>query len=356
MCVIIKINDVDSNIHEGLYDLPYSKNNLRIEYIGLSFLSGGDVRYQYRLLNTSTEWQTTTNTSIELRSLSPGKYIFEVCVLDKFGNRSLDVARVRFDIRPAYYQTIWFWVLIFIFALGIGYYFIRRRFEQRRKMYEREQELNMKIIELEQQALKAQMNPYFIFNCLASIQHFVNKEQPEAANRYLSNFAKLIRKTLDLSGEQYISLDKEVDYLENYVQMEKLRFQDKFSYTITVGENIDEYNIMIPPMLIQPIVENAIRHGLRYKENNDGMLKISFESSEKGLICTVEDNGIGRKRSRELKSALHIEYQSKGTLLTESRINAINMLNDRKISMEANDLLDANQDVAGTIVRITFEQ
>jgi hypothetical protein len=225
----IRINDRDSVIHDDEYHLNYLQNNLKIEYVGVSPPSSGYLRYQYRLLGAGNDrWQTTANSSIEFRSLSPGSYIFEAVVLDKFGNKSQSVARVRFQITPAFYMTIWFWVLVMVLVLAAGFYIIRARFRRQQRQFEKEQGLNNKIIELEQQALKAQMNPHFIFNCLTSVQHFVNKEDLYSANMYLSNFAKLIRKTLDLSGEQYISLDKEVAYLQNYVQLEKMRFQEKF--------------------------------------------------------------------------------------------------------------------------------
>lgn len=223
-----RVNDADSMIHDGEYELTYKQNNLQIEYIGVSFQSSGYMRYQYRLVGSSDVWQTTDRTSIDLRSISPGIYTFEVAVLDKFGNRSKHIAQVRFRIMPAFYMTIWFWSLMFIIIMAGGFYLIRYTFKRRQAQYEKEQSYNAKIINLEQQALKAQMNPHFIFNCLAAIQHYVNKEDIYSANMYLSNFAKLIRKTLDLSGEQYITLDKEVAYLENYIQLEKMRFQDKF--------------------------------------------------------------------------------------------------------------------------------
>jgi LytS/YehU family sensor histidine kinase len=233
---------------------------------------------------------------------------------------------------------------------------IRAIFERRKLQYEKEQSYTNKIVDLEQQALKAQMNPHFIFNCLTAIQHFVNKEDVYSANMYLSSFAKLIRKTLDLSGEQYISLDKEVGYLKNYIQLEKMRFQDQFNYVITVAEGIDVFSVVIPPMLLQPIIENAIRHGLRYKEINEGMLTVDFTMNGNVLICQIDDNGIGIQRSRELKTTSHVEYQSKGMKLTESRINAINMISSKTISMEVKDKYDAKGNAMGTLVIIKFEQ
>ena len=200
------------------------------------------------------------------------------------------------------------------------------------------------------------MNPHFIFNCLTAIQHYVNKEDVYSANMYLSNFAKLIRKTLDLSGEQYITLDKEIAYLENYVELEKMRFQDKFQCYINVGTGVNVFTAMIPPMLLQPFIENAIRHGLRYKEDNEGELDVDFNMEGTTLVCRINDNGIGIKKSKQLKSNTHVEYQSKGMRLTESRINAINMISPKKIRMEVKDKLDDLGNPIGTMVVIYFEQ
>ena len=346
----VRINDADSLIHEGEYNLSYRQNNLKIEYIGVILPSAGYIRYQYRLLGSGNDkWVTTTNTSIEFRSLSFGNYVFEVVVLDKFGNRSKQIARVKFKVRKAFYMTFWFWSVIIVLILTSGFYVIRYRFR-------RQQAIKSKIIDLEQQALKAQMNPHFIFNCLTAIQHFVNKEDVYSANMYLSNFAKLIRKTLDLSGEQYITLDKEVAYLDNYIQLEKMRFQDQFNYSIKVDADVDSYTALVPPMLLQPIIENAIRHGLRYKDNNNGLLNISFARQDNIIICSIDDNGIGIKRSKELKTKAHVEYQSKGMKLTESRIAAINMISSRKITMEVKDKYDDTGNPIGTLVVIKFEQ
>ena len=354
----LRINDQDSSIHKGRYELSYSQNDLKIEYVGVLQPVAGDIRYQYRLLGSGNDrWETTGNTSIDFRSLSPGVYTFQVVALDKFGNRSTALASIQFRISQVFYKTIWFWAVMFIVVLGLGFYLIRRRFRIRQRQFEKEQSLNHKIIELEQQALKAQMNPHFIFNCLTAVQHFVNREDLYSANMYLSNFAKLIRKTLDLSGEQYISLDKEVAYLNNYIQLEKMRFQDKFEYTVTVAADIDEYSMQVPPMLLQPIIENAIRHGLRNKDTDTGgMLRIDFIMNGNKLVCTIDDNGVGMKKAAELKTTTHVEYQSKGMKLTMARIQAINMMSEKKITIEIVDKYDDNNEASGTLFILSFEQ
>ncbi len=353
----VRVNDKDSLIHDGMYQLSHDQNNIRIEYVAVCLPSADNIRYEYRLLGSGSDrWTTTSNTSIDFRSLSSGTYTFEVVVLDKFGVLSKSVARIRFKITPAFYTTWWFMVLVMITILTIGFLIIRSRFRRQQQRYEREQSLQNKIIDLEQQALKAQMNPHFIFNCLTAVQHFVNSEDMYSANMYLSNFARLIRKTLDLSGEQYVSLDTEIAYLRDYIQMECLRFGDKFVYQIEVAENVDTFEVQLPPMLLQPIVENAIRHGLRNLEEKAGLLLISFTMRGNTLYCTVDDNGIGRAKARELKTTMHVEYQSKGMSLTEMRIHAINQISDKKIHMEVKDKYDDNNRPDGTLFILTIEQ
>ncbi len=353
----VRIHDEDSTIHESMYDLRHDQNDLKIEYVAVALPSAADLRYQYRLLGSGNEaWTTTTNRSVDFRSLSPGTYQFEVAVLDKYGNRSASVARIHFRIRPAFYTTVWFWATIMISILIIGFLLIRDRFLRQRRRYEFEQSLHNKIIDLEQQALKAQMNPHFIFNCLTAVQHFVNQEDMYAANMYLSNFARLIRKTLDLSGEQYIALDEEIAYLSDYIRMENLRFGDKFIYEIQVADDVDTFEIQVPPMLLQPIIENAIRHGLRNREGNDGRLLLSFVIKDSTLYCSVDDNGIGREKARQLKTTMHVEYQSKGMSLTEMRIQAINQISDKKIRMEVKDKYGDNNQPEGTLFILAFEQ
>ncbi|MBS1619165.1 MAG: histidine kinase [Bacteroidetes bacterium] len=352
----VRIMDHDSAIHETPYVLDHTQNDLRIDYIGVSMPTGDNLTYQYRLLGAGNDaWTTTTNTSIEFRSLSAGEYTFEVAVLDKFGQRSASVGRVRFRISPAFYTTWWFWAIIMITILVIGFLIIRDRFRRQQQRFEKEQSLHNKIIELEQQALKAQMNPHFIFNCLTAVQHFVNSEDMYSANMYLSNFARLIRKTLDLSGEQYITLDQEIAYLQDYVQMEHLRFGDKFTWQIDLADDVDSFEVQVPPMLLQPIVENAIRHGLRNIQDRTGLLRISFAMHDRVLHCIVEDDGIGRQKAKELKSSMHVEYQSKGMSLTEMRIQAINQISDKKISIEIVDKYE-EASTTGTIVKLLIAQ
>ena len=210
------------------------------------------------------------------------------------------------------------------------------------------------IFELEQKQLRAQMNPHFIFNCLNSIQHFVVQNDVLNANKYLTDFASLMRKTLELSEGGTITLHKEIDYLNNYLLLEQMRFENKFSYEIKCDDSIETNSIEIPPMIIQPFVENAIRHGLRYLDGNTGKLKINFSKQDEIIICEVDDNGIGREKSQQLKSLSHIEYQSRGMELTQKRLELISKVTNSDFKIMVTDKKDNQGKSIGTKVTIKF--
>jgi LytS/YehU family sensor histidine kinase len=201
-------------------------------------------------------------------------------------------------------------------------------------------------------ALRAQMNPHFIFNCLNSIQNFIINNNLEATNQYLTEFAYLIRQTLDNSDKGAISVNNETKYLTRYLELEKMRFGHSFDYSIEIDPHLDADSTRIPTMMLQPYVENCIRHGIRHKREGSGLVAIKFLQKKSGLLCIVEDNGIGREKAHELKSYKHVEYQSKGMSLTADRINILNRQHAEDITIEVTDLKDEAQHARGTRVAI----
>jgi LytS/YehU family sensor histidine kinase len=198
------------------------------------------------------------------------------------------------------------------------------------------------------------MNPHFIFNCLNSIQQYIFDQEVLAANKYLTGFARLIRSTLHNSSKAFITLADEVEYLSTYLSLEKGRFKDKMDYVIDIDPAIDPDLFIIPPMLIQPFVENAMRHGLRHKTTGKGYIHISFSLSGNQLLVTIEDNGIGRKKAAAYKTKEHIEYQSRGMSLTTDRIKMMNVKYNDSIQINVLDLEDASGQPAGTRVVMDF--
>ena len=220
-------------------------------------------------------------------------------------------------------------------------------FFQRKRMY-----AEQKSVLMEQRLLRAQMNPHFLFNSLASIQNYIINEKTDQATLYLSRFSQLVRNVLDNSAEEYVSLENEVDAIQNYLELQKVRYAGKFDYRMTVDERIDPESTLIPPMLAQPFIENAIEHGIKHKETR-GNIDIRF-LLEDGLIrFEVEDDGVGRNRAREIESRQQRNHRSMSTAITRDRLLAMNKkLKRKKIRMEIIDLKDEAGVGCGT--RVTF--
>ncbi|HVU96484.1 MAG TPA: histidine kinase [Puia sp.] len=333
--------------------IPYTDRFLRVEFAGISYRSVGGIRYRYRLLGLDTVWRTTPESWLEYQSLPSGSYELQIQAENKFGRQS-GIRSLAFEVATPWWQTIWFQVLIFLSAVAVTWLIISLRIRQIRKREKEREKLSHKVMELEQMALKAQMNPHFIFNCLNSIQQYVFDQDVFAVNKYLTGFSKLIRATLHNSSRELILLSEEVSYLSGYLSLEKLRFKEKMDYWIEVDPALQGAAFLVPPMLIQPYVENSMRHGLRHKTTGRGIIHVRFRHAGTRLSVAVEDNGIGRKAAAALKTREHIEYQSKGMSLTADRIRIINARYGEAIHVEVIDLEDDAGIPVGTRVVIDF--
>lgn len=214
-------------------------------------------------------------------------------------------------------------------------------------------EFARQIAESEMSALRAQMNPHFIFNVLNSINRYIMLNDSEVASRYLTQFARLIRLVLENSKTAKVSLEADMEALRLYINMEKLRFLDKFDYVIEVDDDIDQQFTQIPPLLIQPYVENAIWHGLMQKENG-GLLTIRLKAQDEHvLLVSIEDNGIGRMHSALLKSKTAVSHKSHGLQMTKDRIAIVNRLYGIQTEVAIEDLMNGNTPL-GTRVTLTI--
>lgn len=202
------------------------------------------------------------------------------------------------------------------------------------------------------QSLRVQMNPHFIFNSLNSVNNFIARNDERSANKYLSDFSKLMRTVLKNSDHDFVELSTELDTLKIYLELEHFRFGDKFDYRLTLSDEIEPDSVKVPPMLIQPFIENAIWHGLRYKEEK-GILEITFFNRDEKLYCTIYDNGIGRKKSGALKTEHQKSYQSTGIKNTRERIDILNKLHGTRLGIEITDLMEQDEP-AGTLVKISI--
>jgi len=212
-------------------------------------------------------------------------------------------------------------------------------------------QLKLEQVQSELTALKSQMNPHFIFNVLNSIQELYTLGDKHQANIQMGNFARLTRKILEVSGKQVIDMDEEIEILTTYLNLESMRFETDFSYTIEIPENAEE--LYIPPMLIQPFIENSIKHGLLHKKG-EKKLEISFEinANDDILICRIADNGIGRKASEEINKQRHKLHQSFAASATEKRLQLLNMGKTKNIAVSYEDLTDSLGTAAGTSVTL----
>ncbi len=314
----ILVNQISTT--ERVFD--HTRNNLMILYKSLNIPLLGEIGYRYRIIGT--EWNYTKETSAFFVNLVPGYYKFEVQASNEDGEWSESMA-YSFTINPPWHQTWWFRVFAIGSILFIGYSIVKNRFKQIRH----ESMVKEEISNLERSALQAQMEPHFIFNCLNSIQNYIMKNDKESAMEYLSRFAHLVRQTLNASVGSTITLKDEVSMLENYLKLEQLRFKNGFKYRIIVSDDINANNISIPPLLIQPFVENSVLHGMT-NNHEDGLIEVEFSSSNDFLEVSIKDNGKGEK------SNIKKTNKSLGMDITSKRLKHINNSTSEKYQISRN--------------------
>ena len=334
------------------YILPYYKNHITIHYTGISFKSLGNLTYKYRFIqngDTTVKWDITTDRQITFPYLPSGDYTFQVYAFNKDNIRSKAPATIHFIIETPFWKKWWFYTTIFILIVLIIVLF----FLYRLKNIKRQNDLSQRANDYLLLALSRQMNPHFIYNSLNSIQNYILKNDRIQASEYLSKFASLMRSILQNSSFNFITIKEEIDALVKYMDLESIRFTNKFNYKITIDPHIDSSKCTIPPLLLQPFIENAILHGLLPKEDC-GEIKINIEKKNNYVYCTIEDNGIGRKKAAELNKA-HPGHKSLGIQITQNRINLINSLQSNSFNIDYVDLYDKNNGEAiGTKVIIIW--
>lgn len=349
----VQIGQDQSYYDTSHFLLKHNYEQLRFDYSGIAYKSSGDIVYHYRMVGLNDEWQTTASNFLTYPSLPSGKYTLEIYAVNKFGAKSNKLS-IPFGVKKLFRETLWFQLLLLLLLIAAVWLFILIRGQWIRRRQKARTLTTERIAELEQMALKAQMNPHFIFNCLNSIQQFVLEKDFEGVNKFITDFAKLIRKTLDTSAKKEISLQDELDYISTYLRLEKARLEDKFSFQIYTAANVNPAEYFIPPMILQPCLENSIRHGVRLRPDNLGMINVNIRRDADFLYCIIEDNGVGRSMAREYRSTSHIEYQSKGMDLTLNRIELLSLTSKKKAKVRWEDILNDAGEVDGTRVTIQF--
>lgn len=319
----------------------YNQNNLEFRFIALNYRQGNQIPYRYRLKQEGN-WQYTENRSVNFSSLSPEDYVFEVQAQNEDDFWS-DSTYYEFSVLPAWWMTLWFRFLVLLVLSGIAAFLFINRLRQIKK----EGEIQQQLTDLERSALQAQMNPHFIFNSLNSIQNFILQNDKKKAVEFLSRFAKLVRHNLDVSRSGKVPLEQEVTMLENYLSLERERFNHSFDYDIFVDPTLKDDYVEFPPMLVQPFVENAILHGMAGRQAG-GIVEIDFSPEDNNLLVKVTDNGSGYPHKQKEKTGF--QHKSAGMSITQKRLE---MLGARKENaIQVRELQNEKGDIKGTEVRI----
>lgn len=343
------VNSEEREVEKNL-NLPHDENFIKIHFEGLNYRSLGEVEYQYRLLGVDTNWVTTTLRSVQYPTLQADEYTFEVKAKNEDGFWSKPEV-ISFTINPPFWTTWWFISLEILLGIGI----VSVMFWYREKQNQLKLESEKRMVELELKALRSQMNPHFIFNTLNAIQNAIYSLDKKVAVGYVSKFGKLIRIVLESSKYAKIDLDLEIEMLTHYIDLEAIRFSGKFQYNIEVDPILKEDSYLIPTMMIQPFIENSILHGLLPQKGDNLSLTIAFRlRDEETLICTIEDNGIGRGASAKLNQLKNLNKQSMGVDITDQRLNLYSKDESHDFSYQIIDLEDDDKNALGTRVQLIF--
>ncbi|HEU4858455.1 MAG TPA: histidine kinase [Chitinophagaceae bacterium] len=338
-------NDTTLLFPEKTIKLKYFENDIRIHYSALNFDDHLLNRYAYRI--NGKEWvQLGDENSIYFSNLSPGSYDLEVKYYLASDPDNQSIRTLSLIVAAPFWQQRWFMAVAAGLAIAILIFFYRRKISGIRQ----KASIDKQIAEYEIKALHAQMNPHFIFNCLNSIREMILNNENQQASHYLSKFAQLIRITLNQSSKQFITLESTIDYLERYIEMEKIR-NNKFSCTIETDDQLQTDEIMVPPMLIQPFLENAIWHGaVPGKELHIG---VHFKKENNRLICFVEDNGQGIDSSLNSKKQLQDHHNPIGIANVKERIHVLNEKYKLNCELSIEDK-SKNGNGSGTTVKLYF--
>ena len=314
--------------------LPSDQNHLTFDFIGLNFPNPEKVVYQWQLEGFDESWSPKSNQrTVTYSNIPPGNYTFKLKACNEDEVWTPAPVQLSFSILRPFWMQWWFITASVISSGGLLTLVYRRRLkivnrkneEQRHKL-----ELEKNMLELEQKALRLQMNPHFIFNALNSIQAQIGDGNEQTARYYLAKFAKLMRRILDNSRVPLITLEEEIETLDNYLLIEKFAGGDIFDYEIKINEGSEKDYIKIPPMLLQPFAENAIKHGFKNLDRR-GRLEINFEEKEGYIECSISDNGIGREKAGELKQKSEAFHKSTALMVTQDRLDLLRKIEKEKL-------------------------
>lgn len=307
-------------------------DNFHLSFVVPEYRHPEKIRYRYRFGGEGNNWYYTDHSdrNINFSNLRPGWYDLEIEATDFSGSWS-NSRKVSIYLKPYVYQTTLFRIalpltILLLLTLLSGFIIMQLRHREQQKRDA-----------LRQQALRGQMNPHFIFNAMNSINYFISNNDRRSANRYISDFSKLIRTVLNNMNEDYVRLSAELESLEDYLEIEHLRFGDKFDFLLNIDAQIHPEALMVSPGFVQPFVENAIWHGVMALEGRKGTISVNVSVKDTTIICTVDDDGVGRARSEAMKDK-SVHGKSRGIALALERLRIINSLHSTNCRIEITDL------------------
>lgn len=341
----VYVNDEQAG-QQQIGALSYRRNNLKFKFDVISF-SEEKYAMKYVLYNATVDSGIVNEDEVEFKRLAPGSYTLAVTLTDSSTRQEI---RIPFTIIPAFWQTTWFFVLVILLSLALIVMTGLVMFNYYKARALRKSEAEKLIAEYRLIALKAQINPHFMSNCIAAIQHLVLQNKVNEANEYLAKFSFLVRQVLNLSNKALVPLKEEIEIIELYIKLEKLRF-DRITVEFQVDEHIDVASTFIPPLLAQPIIENAIWHGLlALPSSQTPLLKISIRREQGMIRIMIEDNGVGRAVPGQ---SIGNSRESKGIAITRQRIENLKFISGQDLAaLSYEDLVGADGSPAGTRVSI----
>lgn len=342
-------NDVISSVKK--ISLAYDQNFFSFDLSAFAYNESGDIEYAYMLENFDKDWQYIgKKRSGSYTNVPGGHYVLKLKTRNASGEWNENGQQVQIHIGKPFTGTWWFRILAAAVVVSFVYAYYRLRINRINKEAKLRSDYEIKLNELENSALRTQMNPHFIFNSLNTINSFINSNDRVQANQYISKFSKLVRLILDHSREKKIILKDELEVAALYMQLEQIRFENRFSFSIDEG-NVDPTSTEVPPLIIQPFVENAILHGL-LPNDKAGILKVTINRTGELVQCSIEDNGIGRENAKKIKERSGYNRKSHGMEITLKRIELFNKDHGVKQNVSITDLYTADGSSAGTRVDI----
>ena len=328
----------------------YNGSPIVINFASPSYKNDNSIRYTYRLSGSNQQnWSLPSPThQLTFSNLSPGEYHFFVKAVNINGGIANNEATMTIAIEPAFWQKTSFYICLAIIAGTIVYFAVSKNIRNIR----REASLKTTIAAAEMMALRAQMNPHFIFNCMGIIDGLITNDRREEAKHFLQQFSRLTRLVLENSQYPLVALNKDIQALQLYTALEAFRYNHWFSTIFDIAPELLNGPYKIPPLLLQPYVENAIVHGLRHKADGSGLLTISIVQLNETLVVTIADNGIGRKRAALIKEENALAHQQLGLKVTNKRIELLKQLNPGKITITISDT--TSEPACGTTVQLVL--